>query len=158
MQHQAIVKTLPERTVYIREGVVPTYGHITAFITETAQEIFMQNPTLEMTDPPYTFISYLDGEYRETDIRIRFAQAVKAAGTPTAHVAFQTLAPMEAACVYHSGAYDGIGQAYAFALNWVEQNGYRVTGLARECYIDGIWNKPNVEDWLTEIQIPVAKG
>jgi len=27
----------------------------------------------------------------------------------------------------------------------------------RESYIDGIWNKENVDDWLTEIQVPVAK-
>ena len=36
-----------------------------------------------------------------------------------------------------------------------EENGYQVAGLARECYIDGIWNKESVEDWLTEIQLPI---
>jgi DNA-binding transcriptional MerR regulator len=158
MQHQATVKTLPACAAYVREGVVPAYADITAFIGETAREVFAQNPTLEMLDPPYTFISYLDGEYRETDIRIRFAQAVKVKGRDTANVAFQTLEPVQAACVYHRGPYDGVGAAYAFALNWVEQNGYRVAGLARECYIDGIWNKPDPADWLTEIQIPVLKG
>ena len=35
------------------------------------------------------------------------------------------------------------------------KNGYQVTGLHRECYIDGVWNKENIEDWLTEIQLPV---
>ena len=35
------------------------------------------------------------------------------------------------------------------------KNGYQVTDLHRECYIDGVWNKENVEDWLTEIQLPV---
>lgn len=25
----------------------------------------------------------------------------------------------------------------------------------RECYIDGIWNKESVEDWLTEVQLPI---
>lgn len=158
MQHQAIVKTLPACTVYQREGVVPTYAAITAFIEETARECFARNPGLEPVSPPYTFISYLDGEYREADIRIRFAQAVKAAGQDTPHVTFQTLAPAEAVCVYHQGPYDGVGEAYAFALNWVEQNGYTVAGLARECYIDGIWNKADPAEWLTEIQIPVGKG
>lgn len=158
MQHQATVKTLPACAAYVREGVMPTYAGVTPFIMETAQEVYAANPSLAMSDPPYTFISYLDGEYRETDIHIRFVQAVKAAGQNTEHVSFQTLAPVEAVCVYHRGAYDGIGQAYAFALNWVEQNGYRVAELARECYIDGVWNKPNVEDWLTEVQIPVTKG
>lgn len=28
----------------------------------------------------------------------------------------------------------------------------------RSCYIDGIWNKEDVEGWLTEIQIPVKRA
>lgn len=43
-------------------------------------------------------------------------------------------------------------------VNWGkfrEENGYKVTGLSRECYIDGIWNKESVEDWLTEVQLPI---
>ena len=38
---------------------------------------------------------------------------------------------------------------------YAAENGLEVTGLHREVYIDGIWNKPDPEDWLTEIQLPV---
>ena len=38
---------------------------------------------------------------------------------------------------------------------YANENGYKVNGFARECYIDGMWNKDNVEDWLTEIQLPI---
>lgn len=31
----------------------------------------------------------------------------------------------------------------------------KVAGLSRESYIDGIWNKDSVEDWLTEVQLPI---
>ena len=41
------------------------------------------------------------------------------------------------------------------AARIAEENGYEVAGLSREGYIDGIWNKESVEDWLTEIQLPV---
>lgn len=40
-------------------------------------------------------------------------------------------------------------------LKYAEEKGYVVSGLSRECYIDGIWNKESEEDWLTEIQLPV---
>lgn len=40
-------------------------------------------------------------------------------------------------------------------MEYAEKNGYVAAGLARESYIDGIWNKESVEDWLTEIQLPV---
>lgn len=42
-------------------------------------------------------------------------------------------------------------------MKWVEDNQYEITGPVRERYIDGIWNKENREDWLTEIQVPVSK-
>lgn len=40
-------------------------------------------------------------------------------------------------------------------MKYIEENGYHVSDLPRERYIDGIWNKENPEDWLTEIQVPV---
>ena len=57
--------------------------------------------------------------------------------------------------IYHKGAYDSIGEAYAFIMKYAEENGYQPAGLTRECYIDGIWNKESSDDWLTEIQLPV---
>ena len=42
-----------------------------------------------------------------------------------------------------------------FIFCYAAENGYEVAGLHREVYIDGIWNKENMEDWLTEIQLPI---
>jgi len=42
-------------------------------------------------------------------------------------------------------------------MQWVEQNGYTISDNLRESYIDGIWNKDSVDEWLTEIQVPVQK-
>ena len=47
--------------------------------------------------------------------------------------------------------------AYAAVIQFVENNGYRITGPFRESYIDGIWKKESEEEWLTEIQLPVEK-
>lgn len=70
-------------------------------------------------------------------------------------ISFRVLPATEAICIYHKGAYDRLGKAYAYIYRYALENGYQVTGLHRECYIDGVWNKENVEDWLTEIQLPV---
>lgn len=48
-----------------------------------------------------------------------------------------------------------IGMAYGAVMKWIEENGYEVSGLPRESYIDGIWNKEDPEEWITEVQIPV---
>ena len=50
-------------------------------------------------------------------------------------------------------SYDNGSVTYIY--RYAMENGYQVAGFHRECYIDGIWNKENVEDWLTEIQLPV---
>lgn len=57
---------------------------------------------------------------------------------------------LEAVCTVHNGA-------YAAVIQFVENNGYRITEPFRESYIDGIWNKESEEEWLTEIQLPVEK-
>lgn len=38
-----------------------------------------------------------------------------------------------------------------------EENGYEIVGAIRESYIDGVWNKEDESEWLTEIQVPIRK-
>jgi hypothetical protein len=37
----------------------------------------------------------------------------------------------------------------------MEEKGYKPVGHTRICYIDGVWNKDNPEQWLSIIQIPI---
>lgn len=72
-------------------------------------------------------------------------------------IVFKDLPAVTVVSVLHQGAYEGLRAAYAYAMQWVEQNGYTMAGYVRESYIDGVWNKDSVDDWLTEIQVPVEK-
>ena len=38
-----------------------------------------------------------------------------------------------------------------------EENGYEAADFSREHYIDGMWNKEDPAQWLTEIQIPIKR-
>ena len=125
------------------------------WIPSVGQECLALNPGLKCADPPYEFCEYLDGEYRETDIRIRHSEAVTAFGKENGRIRFKTLPETKVLSIYHKGAYDKIGEAYAFLMNYAEKNGYTTAGLARECYIDGVWNKESEQEWLTEIQLPI---
>jgi len=60
--------------------------------------------------------------------------------------------------VMHKGAYSELPKAYAYACKWIEENGYTIADLPRENYIDGIWNKESEAEWLTEIQVPIARA
>ena len=99
--------------------------------------------------------THLDPEYKPENMLVEYGQAVNAAGTQTDTIKFKTLPATEVISVYHQGPYESVGSAFAFALNWAKDNGYRTAGLPRERYIDGKWNQPDPEKWLTEIQIPI---
>lgn len=157
MNYEAIIKDLPEITIYYKEGIIKDYSEITSFILQSAEECSKTNPNLKCVTPDYSYINYLDGEYKEKNIAIRYAQAVTQMGTSNETIQFADLEPVKAVCIYHKGAYENLGQAYSFIMKWIEENHYQITDLPRERYIDGIWNKDNVEDWVTEIQVPIKK-
>ena len=70
---------------------------------------------------------------------------------------FYEIEETTAACIYHKGSYADFPQTYAVLLKYIEDNGYGITGNIRESYIDGVWNKDDESEWLSEIQIPVRK-
>ena len=61
-----------------------------------------------------------------------------------------------AACVMHKGPYSTLGEASSAVYKWIEENNYIPCDNPRESYIDGIWNKEDPEEWLTEIQVPIV--
>ena len=155
MKYQAVIKEIPAYTVYSEERVLKDYSEVTSLVLNSAEECLRLNPDIECVKPDYCFCEYLDGEYKDKNIRTRYSQAVEKAGVGNERIHFRSLPKTKAVCVYHKGAYDNLGEAYAYLMKYAEENGYHVLGFPRECYIDGMWNKDNVEDWLTELQLPV---
>ena len=155
MKYQAVIKNIDECIVYSEERVLERYSDVSMLVLESAEECIRLNPDIECTKPDYGFCEYLDGEHKETNMRVRYSQAVTKVGVGNERIQFRTLPATKAICIYHKGAYDRLGEAYAYIYRYAAENGYQVAGFHRECYIDGIWNKENVEDWLTEIQLPV---
>ena len=78
-------------------------------------------------------------------------------GRRSTRIMFKKIPETKVLSIFYKGAYDEIGVAYSFLMKYVEDNGYQVSGRSRECYIDGIWNKESVDEWLTEIQIPIVQ-
>ena len=155
MKYQAVVKDIGECVVYSEERTLGSFAEITRLALESAQECVRLNPDIECVKPDYCFCEYLDGEYRETDIHARYSQAVTRAGAENGRIKFRRLPKTNVLCIYHRGPYDMLGEAYAYIYNYAKANGYKPSGFARECYIDGIWNKDDPCDWLTEIQLPI---
>lgn len=157
MQYHAIIKDLPECIVYAKEMIVPSYDAYFERIPAIGKAMQEANPDIKCTTPEYCFIIYLDGEYKEKDIHIEFCEAVDRVGKEMDGIKFKKMESVTAVSIMHKGAYAGLSQAYAYAFKWIQENGYAAFDNPRENYIDGIWNKSNEQDWLTELQIPITK-
>ena len=157
MSYSATVKQLPECIVYSKKMTIPNYNAYFEVIPAIGEAIGKKYPELKCATPEYCFVIYLDGEYKETDICIEFCEAVDKMYPDFDDIVFKKVEPVTAISVMHKGAYTGIGEAYAFIYDWIDKNDYIAADNPRESYIDGIWNKENEADWLTELQIPIVK-
>ncbi|MGE5474170.1 MAG: MerR family transcriptional regulator [Ignavibacteriales bacterium] len=157
MEYKVIIKELPEVIVASMRQVIPDYNALFDLCPNVmAKE--MQRVGCVCAVPAYCFNIYHDGEYKEKDVDVEICESVTEMKPDTDILNFKRLDKVPtAACVYHKGDYSKIGKSYGEVLKWIEDNGYTISGNPRESYIDGIWNKDNVDDWLTEIQIPIAK-
>ena len=158
MKYQVTIKEIPEVTVYYWEKRLAKYSDMMQVIPEIGEEVRKYNPDLKCSEPPYEFCEYPDGEYKESDVLIRHVEAVEKVGVESENIKFKKLNASKVLSIFHKGSYEEIGEAYAFIMKYAEENGYKIAGLSRECYIDGIWNKESVEDWLTEVQLPIEQG
>ena len=157
MKNEIFTKEIPSYIVYYQEGLISDFSKIPEFGLQAGSACHKANPSLKCVIPDYCYISYLDGEYKEKDIKIRYAQAVEKIGVETDKIKFMKTNPITAVCIYHKGSYENLRDSYNIILKYIEDNGYEIIDNVRECYIDGCWNKDNVEDYLTEIQFPVIK-
>ena len=157
MKNEIFIKDIPSYIVYYRDGIIEDLSKITEFVLETGAECADANPNLKCITPDYCYVSYLDGEYKEKDVKVRYAQAVEDFGNETNRVKFMKSNPITAVCIYHKGSYNKFRESYKKILKYIEENDYEINDNPRECYIDGCWNKENEEDYLTEIQFPVNK-
>ncbi|MGN1222294.1 MAG: MerR family transcriptional regulator [Christensenellales bacterium] len=155
MKYEVITKDLPEYIVYYKEGIIKSMADASEFILKSGEECLSANPKIKCIEPDYCFMEYLDGEYKEKDVHVRYTQAVTEFGNETDEIKFKKLKPVKAVCIYHKGSYENLSEAYSFIMNYIAENNLEIIASPRERYIDGIWNKESIEDWLTEIQVPV---
>ncbi|MDI6754833.1 MAG: GyrI-like domain-containing protein [Thermodesulfobacteriota bacterium] len=62
------------------------------------------------------------------------------------------------ACITHTGPIGKLADTYNTILKWIEDNGYRIAGSAREIYPERIGEvEGNLPEFLIEVQFPVRK-
>ncbi len=154
--YTAVVRDIPPQNVFSCQGVIRSIAAIHDFITSCHREFRRLNPDLPYAEPDYCCLVYPEESFRETGVRVEYAQAVARHGAGNHFLTFRTLPGVRAVSVEHYGSEKNLRSAYSFALRWAGEHGYRVNGQPREQYVCGPWNREREEDYLTIVQLPVT--
>lgn len=152
---QISIQSLPEIIVASHREIISNYDALGALcVNKIGPE--MQRLGCKCPPPGYCFTIEHNKEYRSTDIDIEYCEQVEEMGKDSNIIQFKQLPAVEKAlCIKHLGPYERFHESFAEAFRYMEEQGYKPVGHTRICYIDGVWNKDNPEQWLSIIQIPI---
>jgi len=153
-KYQIIEKVIPDYNVYYRHGIISSMDKLAEFVYEAGTEASQNNPDLRCLD--YCYVTYTAKEYKEKNIELEYIEAVDGKVNESKNIKSKFVKGGKFLSVSHKGSYDGLASAYSYLLNYIKEKDFEISGDIREVYIDGCWNKENVEDYLTEIQVPIA--
>lgn len=150
-----LIKNIPETTVAFMQIRLESYDRLFDRMPEMGA--LMEKAGCECALPEYCFTNYLEPGYKDGDIPVEICESVVEAKKETGELRFKTLPEIRAACVFHKGSYRTFSESYEAVLRYIEENGYEIAGEIRESYIDGIWNKDDESQWLSEIHVPIKR-
>ena len=150
-----LIKTIPETTVACLRTRLESYDCLFDRMPEMGA--LMEKAGYTCALPAYCFTNYLEPGYKDGDILVELCESVVEAKQEIGDLRFRTLPAVQAACVFHKGSYRTFSESYGTVLKYIEENGYEIAGEIRESYIDGVWNKDDESEWLSEIQVPIQK-
>lgn len=148
------LKSLPKVVVASMRLKLDHYNDL--FIAYPAMGEKMREQGCVLDDRLYCFQLFHDGEYKETNIDIEICEAVTKKKKDRDGLQFKTFAEVpQAACLFHRGPYETIGDTHAKLHQWLLKSPYTLAEPPREAVIDGIWNEEDHKNWLTEVQFPL---
>jgi effector-binding domain-containing protein len=149
------LKSFPAEKVLSLREIVPTPEREPELWEKLAA--YVKERKIDAAEVGYSI--YHDEDYKETDVDIEIAVTVSKFGTSEGNYKFTELPAIpSAATVRFSGSYEGYNEAIEKLVAWVESNGYTMSGQVRGLAIKSYANCENETDFLTELQVPVAKA
>ena len=149
------IQSLPEIIVASHREVITDYSALGALCVNMIGPE-MQRLGCKCPPPGYCFTIEHAKEYHPTDIDIEYCEQVEEMGIDSNIIQFKRLAAVpKALCMKHVGPYERFYESYTEAFKYMEEQGYKIAGHPRTCYIDGAWNQEDPEKWLSIVQIPI---
>ncbi len=123
-------------------------------------------------DPAYgRLLQHLEAQGARPGVCVAWYEGPREDGSVLAHAGFGIdeqpvtagpgleivdLPSIEVAALVHHGAMDRVQASYGALMDWIEANGYRITGASRELYLE--WHAEDLSKNVTELQMPISRG
>ncbi|WP_125153405.1 MerR family transcriptional regulator [Clostridium rectalis] len=117
---------------------------------------FINENNLKVSSPWLSI--YHDEGFKEKNVDIEVSVNLISNTTGNTEFIVKQLEPIKKmACIIHKGSYETLSESYSILQNWIEDNGYIIFGNNRELYFEGEWSTKSIDEYITEIQIPINK-
>jgi effector-binding domain-containing protein len=149
-----IKKTPSQKVVSIRE-ILPNYSATGQLFQKIAPYIFKSGS--QIAGPPMLII--YDEGYKEKDVDVEVAFPVARDVPSKGDFKCREVSGYDQmATTIHKGSYETVGCAYSALGKWIGTNGYQIIGPCREIYFTDPSSGTPPNEYVTEIQFPVAKA
>lgn len=153
--YDIVLKTVPAMLVASRRVTIPTNDQVPNYLGPAYKEAYdyVHKQGAKDIGPCFALWHSPADVYENED-----AEAVVPIDRPlqgTDHVRIYELPSTQVAAVVHHGDFADFTQGHAALLEWIDANGYQITGPYREIYIKH--DKADLSESTTEIQFPVEK-
>lgn len=149
------IRSLPEIIVASHREIIPNYEALGQLCCEKIGPAMMA-AGCRCTLPGYCFTIDHNKEYDPVSVDVEYCEQVEDLLPDTSFLKFKRLpAVPKALCFKHIGPYDRFYESFVKAVQYLESMNMRISASPRFCYVDGIWNQPDPEKWVSIIEIPV---
>ena len=149
------IQSLPAIIVASHREVIPNYDALGPLCCQQIGPAMLA-AGCRCTEPGYCFTIDHNQEYKRENIDIEYCEQIEELRPDTDFLQFKQLPAIpKALCMKHVGPYERFSESFTRAVAYLEEQGYRIAGNPRFCYIDGAWNQEDPEKWVSLIQIPI---
>lgn len=153
--YRATVKTTPKGEFAMLRG---RFADPDAFADEGPVLLeAVQSSGGVVSSPLMVLARFWDSDFEIENFDAELLLKVARRGGESERFEYTVLTSMPAVSVVHRGGYDFLNEAYAFAYMWIDRNGCKAAGLPVESYLCGPTTGMPVEDYITELYIPIEQ-
>lgn len=153
--YDVTLKEMPERYVASLRKVIPAYEQEGMLWHMLYAETEGMN--LQQTDPGYCLAIFHDEGFKESDVDVEIQLSVKGRYADTEHVIFKTVPPVQIASATFQGSYEKITEVHGAVANWLNDNGYEMSGCSFSIYHVSPAQTQNPDELVTEVCYPVRR-